>query len=472
MSYSLANTIILLSAISGHSHHKPARHAADNIAAATKSVNTTVARISKGEDQLCSVNTSDLEIDKVLPLLSAQTGLNLLLVGASTSKITMHVEGMKFTDVLHNVCALCGLDYLKTSGAFVIATPDTLKSAYPDAWNAIHPSKPVEPPKQEPPKPLPVTATIATTYIRADLLVDSLKKLYPNGLDIVVGPAANTPDLNAVDASTTTGQNAVQVTKDTGNAGSRTLILRGEKSIVEEAEAVIKSLDTPRPQVDIEVTVHDISNNHVKDLGLSWTPGGLNLTETPGGHGFALGTVTQSPLTFDATIAALETKDIARLVAAPNVAVLDGEKAFILIGDRINYPVLVGYSSTNAPIFSVNTERVGIYLQVAANIGADGSVTLTLYPQVSQITGYLNVNGASYPQVSSREAQTTLRVKSGDTIVLGGLMQDQDIFHEDKTPILSQLPFLGQLFQHRTKTHDKSQIIITLRPKIITSQDK
>jgi type II secretory pathway component GspD/PulD (secretin) len=174
-------------------------------------------------------------------------------------------------------------------------------------------------------------------------------------------------------------------------------------------------------------------------------------------------------MTFDAAISALESKDVARLLASPNISVLDGEKAFILIGDRINYPALTGYTSTNSPIFSVNTERVGIYLQVAANISSDGYITLTLYPQVSSITGYLTVNGASYPQVSSREAQTTLRVKSGDEIVLGGLMEDDDTVDVDKVPILSQIPLFGELFKHRQKTHNKSQVIITIKP-VITPQ--
>jgi type II secretory pathway component GspD/PulD (secretin) len=120
----------------------------------------------------------------------------------------------------------------------------------------------------------------------------------------------------------------------------------------------------------------------------------------------------------------------------------------------------------------VNTERVGIYLQVAASISSDGFITLTLYPQVSSITGYLNVNGASYPQVSSREAQTTLRVKSGDAIVLGGLLQNQDIVNTDKVPILSSIPFFGELFKHRTKTKSKSQVIITIRPVIVPQPPK
>jgi type II secretory pathway component GspD/PulD (secretin) len=95
-------------------------------------------------------------------------------------------------------------------------------------------------------------------------------------------------------------------------------------------------------------------------------------------------------------------------------------------------------------------------------------VTLNLYPQVSTITGYLEVNGASYPQVATREAQTTVRIGSGESIVLGGLMRDEDVIQTDKVPILSQIPFLGDLFRHRKVTKTSSQVILTVTPTIVT----
>ncbi|MFI5386115.1 MAG: type II secretion system protein GspD, partial [Fimbriimonadales bacterium] len=124
-------------------------------------------------------------------------------------------------------------------------------------------------------------------------------------------------------------------------------------------------------------------------------------------------------------------------------------------------------SQNNAPIFSKEEERVGIYLQVSASVGLDGTITLSLYPQVSTITGYLNVNGASYPQISTREAQTTLMVHSGETIVMGGLYSDEEISTIDKVPFLSQIPILGEIFKHRKVTKTKSQVIITVTPKLI-----
>ena len=425
------------------------------------------------ELQLCEVNVSDEEIQKFLPLLTKMTGLNIILMATTPAKVTMHVEKMRFIDVMRHVCALTGFAYIKASDAYILAPADALKVAYPAEWNAAHP----EPaPKQADPIPEPaplVTQTFTANYVKASQLVETIKKLLPTGLEVVAGPGQDTPSLANVDPSGKTGQSSVSVSQDTstGPAG-RTVILRGTRTNVALGIDIARQLDIPRSQVSISVTIHDISDDAVRDLGLSWNFTDLTLNEKPSANGIGIGKVTRSPMTFDAAIAALETRDVARLMASPNVSLLDGEKAFILIGDRINYPVLTGYTATNSPIFSVNTERVGIYLQVAASISSDGFITLTLYPQVSSISGYLNVNGASYPQVSSREAQTTLRVKSGDTIVLGGLLQDTDLMNVAKVPILSNIPFFGELFKHRTKTKSKSQVIITIRPAIVPQAPK
>ncbi|HLK15302.1 MAG TPA: hypothetical protein VKT78_10890 [Fimbriimonadaceae bacterium] len=493
------------------------------------------------ELQLCSLNVADYEIQKFLPLLTQQTGLNIILMTNSQAKVTMHVEKMRLIDVMRHVCALTGFAYIKASDAYVIAPAETLKAAYPAEWTATHPPQPVSPAEAPQPvtqtyvanfmaaplliesikkliptglemlaapgaesagavagrtvllrgpqptvnaaidiakqldvSPPPVTQTFVSNYIKAGQLVDAIKKLIPAGLDVIAGPGQETPNLSNIDTSSKTGQASVQVTQETVNTGpaSRTVILRGPQALVSAAIDLAKQLDLPRSQVSIAVTIHDISDDAVKDLGLSWNFTDLTLNETPAANGIGVGKVTRNPMTFDAAIKALETRDVAHLMASPNVSLLDGEKAFILIGDRINYPVLTGYTANNSPIFSVNTERVGIYLQVAASIASDGYITLTLYPQVSSITGYLNVNGASYPQVSSREAQTTLRVKSGDAIVLGGLLQDQDISNVDKVPILSSIPFFGEMFKHRKKTKSKSQVIITIKPVVVPQSPK
>jgi type II secretory pathway component GspD/PulD (secretin) len=118
-------------------------------------------------------------------------------------------------------------------------------------------------------------------------------------------------------------------------------------------------------------------------------------------------------------------------------------------------------------IYDVQEDRVGIYLQVAAQIASDGTISLNLYPQVSTISGYLNINGSNLPQISTREARTIMRMVSGQTIVMGGLIQDKDINTLEKVPILGDIPVLGEFFKRRQKSKLASQLIITITPRIV-----
>jgi type II secretory pathway component GspD/PulD (secretin) len=215
--------------------------------------------------------------------------------------------------------------------------------------------------------------------------------------------------------------------------------------------------------VSIAVKIVDIANDAMKELGLSWTFGDVAINEDEG-KGINFRSFTRDPQAFLAKLSALQKNDRAKIMAQPNISVLDNQRAFILIGQRLNFPTLVGYTQANTPIFAPKEERVGIYMQVAASVAPNGEITMSLYPQVSTVTSFLEVNGASYPQISTREAQTTLRVKSGESIVLGGLVRDEEIKNVQKVPFLADLPILGEFFRRTRNQKTSSQIIITITP--------
>lgn len=413
----------------------------------------------------CSVDAADLEPAKVLRLLSRQTGVNLVLLGASDAKITLRLSDVPLIEIIKHIGAMAGMTFLKVGDTFVVGKPESLTSAYPAEWKATHPD-PVPPPPA--PSVEVETETYRTSYVAAAALATALKEACKD-VTVVAGPAPSTPSVTALDGSKTTGVQSTTL-ENTGpsEVNSRLVILQGPRPAVDRALALARRLDTPRAQVAIQVTVHDVSNDAVRDLGVSWTFKDLSVSEKP--SGFNVGTISRTGLGASATIQALEQKNAAKLLASPSLSVLDGERGFVLIGNRINFPVLVGYTQNNAPIFDRQQERVGIYLQVAASVGADGTVTMSLYPQVSTITGYLQVNGASYPQVATREAQTTVRVASGESIVLGGLMRDEDVVQVEKVPLLGDVPFFGELFRHRKKTKVSSQVILTVTPTVVPAE--
>lgn len=433
--------------------------------------NTKAVTGTGGDTTVCSLDVADWELAKVVRVLSQQTNVNVIALSNSDKKLTIRLSDITLAEMIRHICAVSGMAFLKTNGTYVIATTEQIKAAYPLEWAAANPVQ-VDPMTEV------AHEIYLCSFVNASQIADTLTKLFKDqNLQVVCGPMQQVPTLANAETSST-GQSSSMIKSDgtsnpaggTANTG-KTILVRGPKAIVDAAIRLARDLDRAQPQVSIAVKVHDISNDALKDLGLSWNFSNLSITENKGA-GFEFGKFNRSPLGFNAAISALEQKNAAKLLAEPNISVLDGEKAMILIGSRLNFPVLIGYTNANTPIFDRQEERVGIYMQVSASITPDGFVTLSLYPQVSTVSGYLNVNGASYPQISTREAQTTLRVKSGETIVMGGLMRNEELTSIEKVPLLAEIPILGELFKHRRTTKLASQVIISITPIVLAKDGK
>lgn len=178
----------------------------------------------------------------------------------------------------------------------------------------------------------------------------------------------------------------------------------------------------------------------------------------------------RTPNSVQATLKAMEQRGQAKLLANPSVSVLNGETAQVLIGDRVLYPIVVGTTTAGTPLYDVQEQNVGIVLQVRAIAEPEGTITLDIYPQVSVVTGFLRIGDSSYPQISTRELRTKIRVKDGEQIALGGLIREEEARSIQEVPLLSKIPILGELFKFRRKSSTKSELVIFLRPEVIKEQ--
>src|SRR5207253_4526012 len=140
------------------------------------------------------------------------------------------------------------------------------------------------------------------------------------------------------------------------------------------------------------------------------------------------GAILRSPYTVSASLDALETKGRARTLARPNLSALDGQPAVVFIGDQIKYVLSIQQTQQGQSI-QTETATVGITLRVTGKTSPDGYITLNIHPEVSAITSFLTAgtSGIQLPQISTRFVDTTVRVKSGETIAIGGLIQEQDV---------------------------------------------
>lgn len=418
------------------------------------------APLSVSKESLYSVDASGTDVRFVLEALARQSGTNVVISPEVTGVITAHLKQMSVESLLDFMAAAHGFEWSKKGETYVVSAKD--KDAKVD----------VAPP---PPAPEPETLVWRCRHIKSNELVTLLTGMFP-ACKIAVGPSGVSPVLQdplsgasaATGGSSTSGSSSSSSSEKSDN-NAPTVVLYGDAKEIARAKLLLEKLDIARPQIAIEVSVTEIGSSLSKELGINWSWNDITLAETPAAvaNGIKFGNLNKGAMTFTGALAALTENGSAHLLAQPNMRVIDGGYADILIGDKILFPKLVGYSQAGTPIYDKDEERVGIYLQVAPRVTADDEIILTVYPQVSLVTGYLKTQAGDYPQISTREARTTVSVKSGSTLAIGGLIRDEEIKTAQKIPLLGDLPIIGQFFRHKKTTKDRTEIVIFLTPKII-----
>ncbi|MEO7717954.1 MAG: hypothetical protein ABIY70_17270, partial [Capsulimonas sp.] len=268
-------------------------------------------------------------------------------------------------------------------------------------------------------------------------------------------------------------------TKVAVKATTHALLLTGSDSDIARAKTLIAQVDTQPKQITYEAKITEVQLTNEKDFGLGWDfsgasttigelGGALNGTSSPSaypGNILKFGTIGRSALSNIATVkldAKIKSGDV-KLLSNPNIAAIDGEQAAVFIGDTVRYISSITQTSTGQTV-TTDSVNIGIKLFVTGKVNNDGYVTLNIHPEVSTISGYLAVpGGGSLPQISNREATTTIRVKDGETIAIGGLIGETDIKNIQKVPILGDLPFFGQLFRDTQHTHNRNELVIFVK---------
>jgi len=160
-----------------------------------------------------------------------------------------------------------------------------------------------------------------------------------------------------------------------------------------------------------------------------------------------------------------------RVLASPNVSVIDNEDASIFIGDQIPYTNATSQNGTSTTQ-NVTFLPVGVALLVRPRIH-DGEITMKVHPVVSTLTELVQVSpGVFAPQTSVRETDTTVRLHDGDRFVIGGLFQDVQRRNVIKLPGLGDIPLVGQLFRSRHIEHNRTEIVVSLRVRKIDNQSE
>jgi type II secretory pathway component GspD/PulD (secretin) len=262
-----------------------------------------------------------------------------------------------------------------------------------------------------------------------------------------------------------------------------TVVLRGPEQDVQAAILLLEQLDVRPRQVMVEVRVVETSPDFAERMGFRWSwtrlgfyeaaPGTSVQTSDSGGIGgdftsfltrpAGFGQISRVPFSFQTFLDAQIQNKEARLLANPSLSVLDNSDGSFFIGDTIRARIAQA-GALGGQTVEVMEFPVGIIMLVRPRVNGDGMITLRVNPVISTVTA-LDQN--NIPQTSTREADTTLIVRDGETIVIGGLIRDEYARIVQSVPFLSQLPVIGELFKNRSTTRRRTDVIVTITPRLM-----
>ena len=174
---------------------------------------------------------------------------------------------------------------------------------------------------------------------------------------------------------------------------------------------------------------------------------------------------------FQATLRAIAASGKAEVLSRPSILARNNQPASVIVGQEVPLITSVSYNSiSGAPINSVTYTSVGIILTVTPYITSDGLVEMIVAPQDSSIDPTLTVPiaaGVNAPVIDTVSANTVAITPSGQTVVIGGLMQRDKSSSEKKIPILGDIPFLGNVFKRRVASNSREELLIFLTPYVI-----
>jgi general secretion pathway protein D len=322
--------------------------------------------------------------------------------------------------------------------------------------------------------------TLAPGARPAQLTSSTFGQIAPQTTTTTVTPAPGASSFSLSGGSGPGGSEVrVIADKDTNS-----LLILASPADYETIENALRQLDVVPRQVLVEVMLAEVTLTDNLSLGLDYyihtrnnTSGALNLGGL--GTGGPTGTVPQvsglqlinfSGAEVRAVLNALGQDSKARVLASPQIMVLDNQKAQIKIGDRISVQTQsqTGVSTGTGVLNSFQYLETGVLLAVTPRINSGGLVTLEVNQEVSVPDATSATAANPNPNVNSRSAQTTVVVASGESIVLGGLIREDNHRTTAGIPLLSKIPVLGVLFGTQGYQRSRTELVLIITPRIIS----
>jgi general secretion pathway protein D len=275
--------------------------------------------------------------------------------------------------------------------------------------------------------------------------------------------------------------NQVFVVADTA---TNSLLVTTSSKNFDRVKSIIADLDRPVPQVLIKVLIAEVTHSDETDLGMEFSA--LNMRASGNGQsaGFTFNAAEVAAGTNGLVIKLLETNVTAAIQALaatnkldvlsrPYILTSDNQEATIMVGQVVPIVTSSNLTDTGQTINQIQYTNIGIILDVTPHINPDGLVIMDVYPQISALTGdTVPISStSSAPVFAQRSAESHVCIRDGQTIVIGGLMQDQLTKNVQKVPLLGDIPVVGMLLQSSSTIKAKTELLIFMTPHVATQPE-
>ena len=479
----------------------------------------TQTGIAEAVSDTVTIDVKETDISRVLDAFSQQTGLSVVIGKEVTGTVSVRLLNVSWDRALDAILKPYGFGYEKSGEVIVVLplaklqelgnaqplTSRVFKLKYLDAGDI---------------------APVLESQISPRGKVQVLEETGQKGWEFGAFGAAGSSSQSRSSAGSAGSPRRAYGSNEERRSKSKRIVVTDIPPILDRIAEVIVSLDVMPQQVIIEARFMEVNRDRLKDIGvdigtgstgastdsLQFTPTDKNKNnngaEVTGLSGKSLGGLT-SPAAFGAKstdidkvldfdtglslafrkltgtqyqviLHALEEDVHTNTLSAPSIVTLDNQEANILVGTQ--YPILTsnvtGTSSSTTTTSLDYYQDIGIQLRVVPQIAADDHINMIVHPAVTSFTSTLAAKSpegttlAEYPIITTREAETQILMKNGETIVIGGLLKDVNTTGYQKIPILGSIPILGLPFRRKTDDVEKIDLLIFITARIAGETEK
>jgi type IV pilus assembly protein PilQ len=421
---------------------------------------------------LLDLNFQDIEVRDVLELIADFKSLNLVASDSVQGKITLNLNKVPWDQALDIIMRSKGLDMRKQGNILLIAPIEEIAEREQkeiDSKKKLEELAPLE------------------TYV-ARIKYAEAKEIYK----FFNAPRAQANGSGQQRSGGGGGQGSTfSILSERGSAivdeRTNTIILTDIGNKIDEFKRLLARIDIPVKQVLIEARIVKAESDFRKELGASWGLAGSDQVDFSLGNStsgtlegilatdlgisdpaaaFSLSYLSNN-LLIDLELSALESGGFGEIVSQPKVLTADKKKASIKSGVEIPYQAVTNNGDASGAVVETQFKEAVLQLEVTPQITPDNRVIMDILVKQDSI-GSFTVNGE--PAINVTEITTQALVGNGQTLVLGGIFQSEELTGDQKVPILGDLPFVGNLFKKQMRTRDKREILIFITPKIIDNR--